>query len=280
MLMSTKANRFAHLLLKSQASGNLLAPLSAAENLSMEDAYDIARCMLNIRIAQGEVPIGRKIGFSNRKMWPLYGTTGPLTEPIWAPLFNTTVEYAEDNFARHTLAKAQQPRIEPELVFKLSRTPEPDITLEGLADCLEWMAHGFEIVVSPFPDWKFEPSDAIAAFGLHRKLIIGEPRMLSAQTRRNLPEVLASASISLSRTSNGSSALCAAGFGADVLDSPLHALWHLHRQLQNQPAFEPLQAGELITTGSWTDAQPIKAGEIWSSAFSQISLQGLHVQLN
>lgn len=280
MLMSTKANRYAHALLKARAGGTLMPTLTSDDPLSLEDAYDIAKSIVKIRVAQGETPVGRKIGFSNRKMWPKYGKSAPLTEPIWSTLFDTTVHYALDNVAVHSLSKAQQPRVEPELVFKLARAPEPDITLEGLADCLEWIAHGFEIVVSPFKHWEFEAADAVAAFGLHRALIVGEPRMLSRQSRRNLAEVLAAASLSMSKTVAGTSGIAAAGFGSDVLDSPLHALLHLHRQLQTQPDVAPLSAGEIISTGSWTDALPVRRGEVWSSAFSQLSLSGLNLSFS
>lgn len=273
MLMSTKANRIANQLLNARSKGKLLAPVASGSALSIEDAYDIAKTLIAMRIAGGETPVGRKIGFSNRKMWPLYGVNAP----IWATMYDKTVCFAEDNSYLQNLKGLQQPRVEPELVFKLGRTPAPDATMEELADALEWMAHGFEIVVSPFPDWKFGQADAIAAFGLHGTLVIGEPRMLSEKTRRNLPEVLAATSISLSRTAGANTQLVAAGYGADVLDSPLHALWHLHRLLQSQPQFAPLQAGELITTGSWTNAHPVMRGETWSSAFSQISMPGLNV---
>ena len=279
MLMSTQANRFAHALMKAREAGTLMPPLTQQTDLSIADAYDIAKSILDARIAQGEVPVGRKIGFSNRKMWPLYGNSEPMTGPIWSTLFDSTVQFAHDNKALHKLTKAQQPRSEPELVFKLARTPEPDVDLEGLGECLEWMAHGFEIVVSPFKNWQFEPADAIAAFGLHRALIIGEPKMLSRESKRHLHNVLSGASVSLSRSNLETSELVAAGFAKDVMDSPLHALFALHQELQQQNQFTPLQAGEIITTGSWTDALPIKRGEVWSSAFSQLNLPGLNVSL-
>jgi len=280
MLMSTQASRYAHKLLKARSAGTLMDPLTISGKVSVDDAYDIAKSILDIRIAQGETPIGRKIGFSNRKIRQRYGLESAITDPIWAPLFDSSVEFAMDNRALHSLKKAQQPRIEPELVFKLARTPEPDITVEALAECLEWMAHGFEIVTSPYPEWKFDAADAIAAFGLHKTLIVGEPRLLSSATRRNLVQVLCASTLSLSCTANGTPSLVAAGFGKNVSDSPLHALWNLHQQLQRQTTFEPLQAGEIISTGSWTDAHPVKRGEVWSSAFLQIGLPGLTVSFS
>ncbi|HVK96065.1 MAG TPA: fumarylacetoacetate hydrolase family protein [Noviherbaspirillum sp.] len=273
MLMSTQANRYAHQLLDARAQAQTIPPLSSTAPLSVADSYDIVKSLIDIRTAQGETMIGRKIGFTNRKIWTKYGVNMPISMPIWTPVFDSTVRYTEDNRGIQNLQGALQPRIGPELVFKLASTPSPDATIEELGECIAWMAHAFEIVICPFPDWKFEIADAIAAFGLHGSLIIGEPKMLSAASRRNLGTVLANASLSLSCGDE----LRSAGFGSDVLDSPLHALWHLHQLLKMQPQFTPLSAGEIITTGTWTDVCPIKPGETWTSAFSGVSLPGLTV---
>lgn len=281
MLMSTKANRYAHALLKARAGGALQPLLTEEETgLSHEDAYDIARSILTIRIANGEVPVGRKLAFSNLRLQSRYGKSGPIEAPLWTTLFDSSVEFAMENTATHSLVKAQQPRVEPQLVFKFARTPAPDASLQEIAESLEWMAHGFEIAVSPFKHWEFDAADAIAAFGLHRKLIVGEPRMLSRQGRHALPGALASASLSLSKIAAGESTLCAAGFGHDLMGSPLHALHALHQQLHAQSAFSPLQAGEIVATGSWTDPQPVRRGDVWISAFAQLNLPGLGISFN
>jgi 2-keto-4-pentenoate hydratase len=273
MLMSTQANRYAHQLLEARADSRLIPPLSSNATLSIADAYDIVKSTLDIRIAQGEVMSGRKIGFTNPKIWSRYGVTEPISTPIWTPMFESTVRYTNDNRGIQSLRGALQPRIGPELVFKLGKTPSPDATIDELAECIEWMAHAFEIVICPFPNWKFEMVDSIAAFGLHGSLIVGEPKVLSSASRRNLGEVLANASLSLSCGDE----LRSAGFGSDVLGSPLHALWHLHQLLITQPRFTPLRAGEIITTGTWTDVCPIARGETWASAFSGVSLPGLTI---
>ncbi|WP_197034976.1 2-keto-4-pentenoate hydratase [Herbaspirillum sp. RV1423] len=277
MLMSSQASRYAHQLLDARANTRLLPLLSSSESLSVDDAYDIARRILDIRIAQGEQPVGRKIGFTVHKTWDKYGVTDDVRIPIWAPIYDTTVRYADDNHGTQSLTGAQQPRIEPEIVFKLGRTPSPDATMDELAECIEWMAHGFEIVACPFANWEFTVADAIAAFGLHGTLIIGEPHVLSSATRHNLAQILAGASVSLSSSTDSNGTLRAAGFCNDEADSPLHALWHLHQLLKKQPQFSPLTAGEIITTGTWTDAYPIEAGQTWITAFSGVALPGLTV---
>ena len=275
MLMSTLANRYAHQLLDARAGATQMSPPSTQAPLTLADGYDIARSILDIRIAQGEVPVGRKIGFTNRKMAAKYGVSEPIHESIWSTMYDSTVRYTEDNHGVLNLKGALEPRIEPEIVFMLGRTPAPGASIDELADCIEWMAHGYEIDVSPYPNWKFELADAVAGFGMHGALILGEPRVLSAATRRNLGNVLAGASVSLSCTRKLESKLVAAGFGSDVLGNPVNALWELHGALQQQDQFARLTAGEIITTGSWTDGYPVVPGQIWSTAFSGVSVAGL-----
>jgi 2-keto-4-pentenoate hydratase len=277
MLMSSQASRHAHALLDARADSRMLPLLSAEEPLSVPDAYQIANRIAAIRTAQGEIQVGRKIGFAVHKDWDRYGITDGLNTPIWAPIFDTTVRYADDNHGIQSLQGALQPRIEPEIIFKLGQTPPPDPTLDQIADCIEWMAHGFEIVSCPFANWEFTTADVIAAFGLHGTLIVGEPHVLSAATRRNLAMLLTSSSVSLSCSTDRTAILRAAGFCNDLLDSPLHALLQLHRLLKTQPSAAPLHAGEIITTGTWTDAFPIQAGQTWITAFSSIALQGMTV---
>jgi 2-keto-4-pentenoate hydratase len=273
MLISTQANRYAHQLIDSLLHTQMISPLSDDKSLTLDDSYEIAKRIMDIRTAHGEVQVGRKIGFTNQALRNRYGVPGSIDEPFWAPIFDTTVRYVENNRGVQSLEGALQPRIEAEIVFKLDKTPAPDASLEELASCIEWMAHAFEIVVCPFPDWKFGTEDAVAAFGLHGSLLIGEPHVLAQPTRRHLAHMLASASTSISCDGQ----LVAAGFGSDFADSPVHALWHLNRVLSKQPQFAPLSAGEIITTGTWTDSRPIKPGQTWVSAFSGISLPGLAV---
>ena len=58
------------------------------------------------------------------------------------------------------------------------------------------------------------------------------------------------------------------GVGANVLDSPLKALQHFLKELRDCPGAPDLQAGDVITTGTWTDAWPLQAGQQWRAEFS------------
>lgn len=273
MLMSSLANRYAHQLLDARARSHLIAPLSSTASLSLQDAYDIAHSISVARIAQGETAVGRRIGFIDRKIGSEYDDDVACGTLIWAPLFDATVRTVSRNHGIQSLAGALQPRLEVSAVFRLRRTPAADADLDALADCIEWIAHGLEIVICPYPDWQCTAADAIAAFGLHGALLIGEPHPLSSASRHNLDVVLSNASVSLS--CGGS--LRGAGYGSDVMGSPVHALLQLHRLLQTQPRSAPLQAGEIIASGAWAAAVPIEAGQTWTTAFSAVDLAGMSI---
>jgi hypothetical protein len=70
---------------------------------------------------------------------------------------------------RYVLARGSRwsPRIESEIIFKLALAPAPGMDETALLACIDWVGHGFEIVQSIFPGWKFSAPDAVAAFGLH-----------------------------------------------------------------------------------------------------------------
>jgi len=57
--------------------------------------------------------------------------------------------------------------------------------------------------------------------------------------------------------------------------SPLMAARHLVRVLGAQQLFEPIHAGEIVTTGTLTPALSIRAGETWTTNLSGIDLPGL-----
>jgi 2-keto-4-pentenoate hydratase len=47
------------------------------------------------------------------------------------------------------------------------------------------------------------------------------------------------------------------------------------RVLAGQPQFPELAAGEMVTTGTITDAWPVTKGETWSSDYGTLRLPGM-----
>ena len=205
-------------------------------------AYEVLREIEARRVAAGWRPVGRKIGFTNRTIWPRYG----VYLPMWAHVWAHTVHDASANRATLALAPFVQPRIEPEVVFRLhAPVPVTDDARAVLA-CVEWIAPGFEIVQSHSPDWKFAAADCTAAFGLHGALVVGTPLPVTDRNRAALAAALPTFTLTLRRAARSIDT----GVGANVLDSPALALVHLARRAGQQPQFPPLAAGEIVTTGT------------------------------
>jgi 2-oxo-3-hexenedioate decarboxylase len=230
--------------------------------LTAEAGYAAARALHEHRVAAGWRRVGRKIGFTNRTIWPRYG----VYEPIWGTVYDRTLIRASDGLARVPLEGLVNPRIEPEICFGLRAVPRE----QSLLGCIEWMAHCVEIVQCHHPDWKLALADATADNGLHGRLIVGTPVPLPADAEVRLPAV----QVELYR----GGALVDRGVGANVLDSPLKALQHLIALLAAQRGAPALEAGELVTTGVITDAHPVKAGETWSTRVAGLPLSGLTLE--
>ena len=54
-------------------------------------------------------------------------------------------------------------------------------------------------------------------------------------------------------------------------------MMHLQTALEGLPQFEPVQAGEIVTTGTLTAAMPIEPGQTWSTALDGLDVPGLRV---
>lgn len=240
----------------------LWSPAEAdALRIDVGEAYRRAIAVRALRIARGEQPRGFKIGFTNRSIWPRYGVFAP----IWGTVYDTTL-LACDGEAEIDLTGTCQPRIEPEAVFGMGATPPPGATIEQLFDCIEWLAPGFEIVQSHCAGWKFETAQSVADGSLHARLLVGPKRAIGevAADATAFNASLASASVQLSCDGKQKDS----GRGADVLDGPLFALRHFLVELRACRGGPDLMAGDVVTTGTWTDAWPLLPGQTWRADFS------------
>ena len=185
--------------------------------------------------------MGRKIGFTNRTIWPLYDVTGPM----WGPVWDTTLHEIGDR--PHRLPQLPEPRLEPEIVFCLKSAPRAGMSETELAGCIDWVSHGFEVVFSSFPGWRFSDADCAAAFGLHGALYLGPKLSLTQSIVEQLPHFRV--------VLEGPRGKRLTGCGADVLDGPLTALGHLLNTLAADTDAPRLNAGEIVTTGTLTDGR-------------------------
>jgi 2-oxo-3-hexenedioate decarboxylase len=263
----TTAEAIAEEALAVLGSGRQIAPFSQRyAGLELKTAYDVTAALCKRRLERGERAIGRKIGFTNRTIWDEYNVRAP----IWGYVYDTSVHDLLGIEGAFSLAGFAEPRIEPEIMFGLAAAPSPAMSQDELLGCIDWIAHGFEIVQSIFPNWKFRLTDTVAAYGLHGALLIGPKHRAVGNA-----EVLAKFEIDLFRNEQ----FMDHGQAENILGGPLYALQHLAEVLAEDDSNPPLAAGEIVTTGTLTRAFPISPGERWSTRLSGIALDGVSLAL-
>ena len=260
-MTDAKIEAYAVELLEAYDAGRQVAPISDRDqNFDSEAAYRVAHKITSLREARGERQVGRKIGFTNRTIWPIYNVTAPM----WGPVWDTTLHDIGDGL--HAMPNVTEPRLEPEIAFGLKSAPEAGMSEADLAECIEWVSQGFEVVFSPFPGWRFNDADCAAAFGLHGGLFLGPRLPLTQSIIEQLP--------CFRMVLEGSGGRRLTGCGADVLDGPIQALGCLLEKLVADASAPQLVAGEIVTTGTVTDAVPISSGDRWTTQLDGIELPG------
>ena len=252
-------------------TGRSIPPLGdRAGGLGPDGAYAVAGRVHAARLGRGERAAGRKIGFTNRALWPAFGARGPM----WGHVYEGTLHEAAGLADGVSLAGLPEPRIEPEIALGLARAPEAGMDEAALMGCVAWVAHGFELVQSVYPGWAFGAADAVAAGGLHGALVLGARREVAAG-----PEGWLAALPALAIEVRCDGAAVARGRGRDVLGGPLTALRFAVEDIAGRADAPPLAAGEVVTTGTLTGAHPVAPGQLWTTRITGAPLDGLALRL-
>lgn len=237
-------------------------------------AYDVSAAICSAKLGQtniSHVAVGRKVGFTNKTIWGKYN----VNRPNWGYMWQNTVHHDPEglfNIDLDLVDKSIRSKIEPEIVFGLLATPSSSMDDKELLHCIDWAAHGFEIVHSPFPYWNFTLADTTAVQALHKRLFVGS--VTSNRDWRGQEDKLITDLQNFTIDLYRSDEMVAKGQGNNVLGSPLNALRHLCEVLENQDLHPPLHPGEIVSTGTLTDAIDLDCSGNWHSVTHGLELLG------
>ncbi len=235
-------------------------------SFAVDEAYRVSALAHEMRLGKGYRPVGRKAGFTNRRIWDEYGVHAP----NWGYVYDRSLH---DLATPLPLAPYAEPKIEPEIIVGFSAAPSPGMDDTTLMRCIGWIAHGFEVVQSVFANWKFTPADSVAVNAMHGALLIGPRHNIgsrAAEWMRALPE------FEVELFCDGT--LMDRGRGSNVLEGPLSVVRHVTGLLKSDPDNPPLAAGDLFATGTLTRALPVNAGETWTTKLKGIALTGISLR--
>ncbi len=249
--------------------GTLVPPISGrVAGFDLAAGYALGARLALRRIERGERVVGRKLGFTNRALWEQLGVDAP----FWSFVYDSTVLFANAGDGHVAIDRMAQPRLEPELAVHFASAPPALADAAELLECIDWIAPAIEIVQCHFPDWRFRTQDAIADFGVHGALVVGPPTAIGAleDPLRSLAEF----TIVLKRDGEA----VAVGSGDRVLGSPLRALAYVLAGVEGQAGWDPLLAGDIVTTGTLTGLHVVEAGETWEITTDGIPLGPFRVR--
>ena len=247
-------------------------PSARGDAFDLDAAYAVERELSRRRRADGHTVVGRKVGYANKAVWRAL----KLDTLVWADMYDDTVRDASADLATLSLAPFVAPKIEPEIVLRLRHALAPGQTDPAvILDAVEWIALGFEIIDCVYEDWKFQPADFVASYGLHAALIVGSRLEVDAPRAVALIDALPAFTLRLLR--NGE--VVEQGSGRNSLRSPALCVAELATALSRRAGATPLAAGELVSSGTLTESRLIAPGETWSAQVEGLALPELTLRV-
>ena len=212
-------------------------------DISIEDAYQIQKQLMKLRLAAGERVIGKKIGVTSKAVMNMLG--------VYQPDFGYLTDGMVYNEGQAIpMSRLIQPKAEGEIAFVLKKTLKgPGISSADVLAATEGVMACFEIVDSRIHDWKIKIQDTVADNASCGVFVLGDrlvdPRDVDLNTCGMVLE------------KNGD--IVATGAGAAALGAPANAVAWLANTLGRLGI--ALEAGEVVMSGSLAIMVPVAAGD-------------------
>ena len=225
--------------------------------MTIEDGYAVSRAWVKMKIAQGRVARGHKIGLTSRAMQQ----SSQIDEPDFGTLL-------DDMFFDPGAIPAERfiaPRVEVELAFVLKRTLEgANINVEQVLDATEYVTPAIEIIDARIEQFDRHTKamrrvqDTISDNAANAGIVLGGRRVNPREV--DLPWVGAIL------RQNGT--VEETGLAAGVQGHPAVGVAWLARKLA--PWGERLEAGEVVLAGSFTRPVPAKKGDQFDADYGPL----------
>src|SRR3954452_6786228 len=231
--------------------------------MTIDDGYAIQRAWLKLRLAEGRVVRGRKIGLTSRAMQQ----ASQIDEPDFAPLL-------DDMFFAPGAIPIERfiaPRVEVELAFVLARPLRgPGVTLADVLAATDVVTPAVEIIDARIEQFDRETKaprkvfDTIADFAANAGIVTGGvPVRPDAVDLRWVGAILAK---------NG--VVEETGLAAGVLDHPGNGIAWLANKIAAYG--EQLEAGDVVLGGSFTRPTPAVRGDVFRVDYGPLGAIDFH----
>lgn len=236
------------------------APIAALTErhpgITNDEAYQVQLAGMRLRLAEGHVIVGKKIGLTSKAMQTALG----VFEPDYGYITDRMMALEGDHLS---LSELIAPKVEAEVAFVLKEDlVGPGVTVAKVLQATAGIMPALEIIDTRIKDWKIKIQDTIADGASIGKVIVsGRLVPVDEFDLRFMGLVL---------EKNGETVATAAG--AAVLGHPANAVAWLANKLAAYGI--TLKAGEIIMSGSLTAACPVAAGDSVRASFDRLGVVG------
>lgn len=231
-----------------------IEPITIAyEGADVEDAYTIAIEVSRLKLAEGRLIKGHKIGLTSKAMRSASGAT----EPDYGTLYD---DWFELEGAIIPMSRFNRPRVEAEVAFVLKHDlVGPSVNAADVIRATDFVLPALEIVDSRFSRrGAGGVVDTIADAASCGVVILGgNPRRLDQIDIRRIGASLAK---------NGD--IEVSGVASAVMANPINSVAWLANKLHEFGV--TMSAGHVVLSGSFVAAIPFEAGDTLTAIFDQL----------
>jgi 2-keto-4-pentenoate hydratase len=218
---------------------------------TVDDAYAVQQQVID-RTKVGVRRVGRKIGLTNPAVQNMFGVTTPDFGVLFADMAYGDAEPIPAD-------RLLQPRVEAEIAFVLARDlPERPVVASDVLRATDFVVAAIEVVASRVRDWDISIVDTVADNASSGAFVLG-----GAPKRLTDVDTYA---VEMTLTCDGTTV--SAGTGAACLGNPVNAVVWLANAVAARGA--PLEAGEVILSGSLGPLVTVESGKTYEATFSEL----------
>jgi len=213
-------------------------------DITDEDAYAIQKAGMELRLADGEKVVGRKIGLTSRGMMKQIGCD----TPDYAYLTASSCVAEGGSIARASL---NIPLVEGEMAFIMGEDLNKEhVSVADVMNATAWVVPCFEVCDARYPAWKgITVRDTISDRAGAALFMIGSaPKRLSEINPRGIGMVM---------EKNGD--LLGSAAGVEVMGSPVTSVAWLANKLLEYGDW--LKRGDIVLSGAFMASDAAAAGD-------------------
>lgn len=238
-------------LIEAEATGVPCAPVrELITDGTIDDGYLIQQRVIELT-RTGARRVGRKIGLTSAAVQAQMGVDTPDFGVLFADM-----AYGDADPIPST--RLLQPRVEAEVAFVLGRDlPDHPVIASDVLRATDYVVAAIEVVDSRITDWDISILDTVADNASSGVFVLGG-------SPRRLTDVCDLRDVAMELTCDGQT--LSAGTGEACLGHPVNAVVWLANAVARRGV--PLQAGEVILSGSLGPLVPVERGRIYEATFT------------